>query len=304
MAFGTVVKYLVATTTCYVAAVAVLISAQQTWPRLPDLLESKLLWDCSSSDHAPSCLVRMQAVGNLFFRDGRSDRGEFWYRQAALRGDPVAMFHLAWVYEQKAQIAKRQSVQWVGMQVKYHDPPQHIDRRDFFKLTRKLDKRSVVAAKASDGFHRMAESWYRRSADLGFAPSMNNLAMLYSRSTLFSDRADLAREYLKAAHEIGNPIAGWNYLLTYPHEPGLPPIPTDPTQWREWTWTPTEGVRRQLARPILERTFAVAGGFSDTEHHGLRQSAKMGEPVTFKVKPLVSPALASNPEDDLRPDWQ
>lgn len=66
-----------------------------TWP---PLAEKSIEWTCGQV--TPRCIVRMRAMGHVWSQKDDLARAKRWYELAAVAGDPAAMFHLAWIYEE------------------------------------------------------------------------------------------------------------------------------------------------------------------------------------------------------------
>ncbi len=64
----------------------------------PIVAEVTLPFVCRQPDS--SCLVRYRALGHVWSSYGLTSRAQHWYEQGAEAGDPIAMFHLAWTYQE------------------------------------------------------------------------------------------------------------------------------------------------------------------------------------------------------------
>ena len=113
-----------------------------------------------------SCQVRMRALGHLWAVEGNLPRAMTWYERAARAGDVVSMFHLGWAYQEVAEarlVGVAQSIQANG--------PGTLPN------VQAPASESEMAAFNDAGVN--AVTWFRASAELGFAPGMNNLGEMY-----------------------------------------------------------------------------------------------------------------------------
>lgn len=98
----------------------------------PPFLEFTIRRDCPLSDPSEACLTRMRATGHVWSRRSDLEHAKYWYGCAAEHGNPVAMFHLAWIHE---ELALRDGAEFAGQE-------------------------------AGSDFE-LALAWYQRSADRG-----------------------------------------------------------------------------------------------------------------------------------------
>lgn len=265
--------------------VGVILLAAATIVASPWISEKKLEWDCPESEASPSedCVKRMRAAGHMWSGLSNLPNAEYWYRRGSKSGDPIAMFHLAWVYEEFAvEIAKTamtaaaKQLTTAPLDLK---PSEDFDPSDPTSLFKKFDFSPEYHA-----YIDQAEAWYRTSADSGFAPSMNNLAQIYSVNPLRKPAYESALKLHKAAAKAGNPIAQWNIGLTYSAGKGVKADPGEAANW--WTWIPGKQDKTQFASPVLERTRLFGTTMPRNLIKELRHNAQHAIPVTMKPRSL------------------
>jgi TPR repeat protein len=178
------------------------------------LAEKGIERDCK--ELSPTCLTRMRALGHWLSATGDGERALHWYRQAAEGGDAAAMFHVGWFHEVK-----------VGQAIE-------AAYLDIVKRAQSGELPEYAEPAASRENREAAENWYRRAADLGFAPAMNNLGGLQMREgTGKRDPAAAARLFTAAA-QAGNPVAGFNLSLMYYSGLGVRWDTAEADRWAEW----------------------------------------------------------------------
>ncbi len=241
----------------------------------------------------------MRAMGHIW-----SDRDDFetaalWYGRAARFGDEVAMFHLAWIYEEfqlKEFIQLREPIGESPQAPCY--TPRSIPTDDIDAMMIELQEmadetescepvRSQSMPTGKDRqwrYAELAEYWYRRSAAKGFAPSMNNLGQLYLSTT--GPRQDFvaAFQWHSAAAKSGNPVGHWNVGVAHLAGHGVEQSQAEAEKW--YTWFPDSNLQSQLASPILERTRLFGITLSDDDCISLRKSAEQGLSVTMRLEAL------------------
>lgn len=226
---------------------------------IPHLNEQVLRLTCG--EPTPRCLVRMRSLGHQWARHGAFDRAAAWYGRGAEAGDPIAMFHTAWAHEQ---------VFWAGFKAMIRAHQGDTAPED------------AVAAIMQD-FDRAAD-WYRRAAERGFPPAMNNLGQLYLSGVVGrTDQREAFRWHLAAA-QSGNPIAVMNVAIAYTAGQGVDPDPAAASAWS--TWQPTHVNKADLVEPTLERTHLFRTTVPEARRALIRAAAKSGEPVRLAVTPL------------------
>jgi len=258
-----------------VALVLFVVLGGGTFLAMPSIAETKLRWDCSDNTVDQACLNRMRAMGHI--RSGKGDlkQAQYWYAKAANRGDPIAMFHLARVHEEWA----------------YKDVERQLRRAAASLIAAVHPNVSATTGSPAEGGDRylagnenfaVAKEWYRKSADLGFAPSMNNLGNIYffGHGGL-QDRARAFDLYVRAA-KAGNPVATWNVSIAYNAGDGVSADPVEAEKWA--TWTPSADVTADLAEPTLARTRIFGVELPEKDRENLRATAKLGAPTSATLK--------------------
>lgn len=243
-------KIIVAFVALIAVAGAVLFGISQ-----PAVMEKIVEWTCDTPTER--CLVRMRALGHLWSRHGNIERAAHWYRKGADADDPLAMFHLAWALERN------------GIAETIHAASR--SRGTSIERSGQIDE---------------AAMWYRRAADVGFAPAMNNLGNLQEQGLLGSRNLGEAFRLYSAAAEIGNPVAAFNLSRAYGLGLGTARDASEAVRWSEWT--PLRFNPADLVEPTLERTYFSASELPLELRHKLRAVANSGPPATaiLKLGPL------------------
>ena len=198
----------------------------------PWIGEAVFHMNCTANDNSERCHERMRTIGHRFSAKGRMEDAFFWYAIGAERGDPKAMFHLAWMYERRAyrEVLGRSRPVVSG-----------TDRLpDIAKATR--------GSKDAE----MARQWYAKSAKKGYAPSMNNLGQLYFVG--LGGRKDPNRtfKWCLAAAKAGNPVARLNVANAYASGIG---VRANPMLAGTWMFRAVlDKSRPDMAEPTLTRT--------------------------------------------------
>ncbi len=200
--------------------------------------EKKLQYSCpESSEPSEDCLTRLRAMGHYwtsfgFLTDIKELRhAQYWYSRAANKGDKVAMFHLAWVYEQLAS--------------------ESAPVKTFAQVSNDL-KNNVTSA--PDKLSDAAIEWYKKSAEKGFAPAMNNIAVIYKhRANDEKYYRDLSYKWHLAAANAGNPMATIAMYTIFKAGDGVEKNEFYADNWKYWD--PKRADPLDLSSPTLERTF-------------------------------------------------
>ena len=251
----------------------------------PQLSEEMLEWDCPEAEASPSedCLKRIRAAGHVRSQLSHMPEAERFYLRGANAGDPIAMFHLAWVYEELASEFVKDRARQIAKQLSEErsskKPAQYRDQAESLSMLKKLALVSEYGA-----YSDQAVYWYKKSADLGFAPSMNNLAQIYAMNPLRKPQYNAALRLHKKAAKAGNPIAHWNIGMTYASGRGMKADPRKAEKW--WTWKPGEHDTAQFASPTLERTRLFGRRIPQKYVSELRHNAANDLPVTVKPRKL------------------
>ncbi len=236
------------------AVMAVLgIAAVTVYIAIPPFLEVMIGWDCPLSDPDEACQTRMRAVGHVQSKRGNLERAKYWYGRVAEQGNPIAMFHLAWVHEELA-----------------------------------LGDGEAMPGQEARSNLELAMAWYQRSADYGFAPSMNNIGQMYQSGRAGRQDHDTALGWHIAAARAGNPVGRLNVAMTYAAGHG---VARDPLEAADWTtWTPNADHAADLLEPTLARTRLFGSPLPAEDRERLRAGAKAGAPVqmTITMRPLAA----------------
>lgn len=125
--------------------------------------------------------------------------------------------------------------------------------------------------------------YFQMSADLGFAPAMNNLGQMYA----FGIGTDVDKEkafewYLRAA-KAGNPVAMANVRIAYAKGEGVPQDAAEAEKWKRLSLRNTN--ETDLAYPTLERTLLYGNPITPEQAKQFRAAAQKGEMVYFDVTP-------------------
>ena len=243
---------------------------------MPWIAEAKLHWECSGPKPGETCLTRMRVMGHVWSRKGDMAKAKDWYGQAAVGGDPQAMFHLAWIHEQAA----------------IEDTKEHF-RRMAEKLA-SADGGPIRVSSTSERGRRnidLAKEWYQKSADLGFAPSMNNLGQIYLYGLgRLQERGCVRPSYGRSKGRQSG--GGMDVAIAYSAGVGVDPDPAEVKKWR--TWTPPAEIMPDLLEPTLARTKLYGSTLTEAQRANLRATTELGEPATFVEKPMkADPSLPS-----------
>jgi uncharacterized protein len=168
--------------------------------QFPQITEAVLKTQCSMTAPDEGCRARMVSMGHIWALKGNLERAAVWYERATETGNPFAMFHLAWAYEQIGYRTFRLTLR----------VPDDPDRLAAFNDG--PDESVQLLVKAN---FQTAADWYRKAADKGFAPAMNNLAELYLSGMLGKRDLEEAFRLHLAGARAGNPIAAMNLVLAY-----------------------------------------------------------------------------------------
>jgi hypothetical protein len=243
-----------------VAAVTVLLN-------VPQIMEKSIEWTCSLTHPTDSCLVRMRAMGHVWSRKGDLARAEFWYARAAEGGDAAAMFHLAWVYEKAGEADRRAAMSAAADAARAGVPMQGPAAGDQMP---------------QGNFFRAAD-WYRKAAEKGFAPAMNNLGELYLAGAGVPQDPAAAFYWHLAGARAGNPVAAINTAVDFGMGRGVGADLAEAEKWRRLTKKPAA---TDLDDLTLERTKMFGAGVPSRERALLRAAADQKVQVTTEITPL------------------
>ncbi len=230
--------------------------------------ESVLKKECPITSIDPNCIVRWRAGGHLVSSGGIDEtienlqKAALWYQLAADKGDEESMFHLGWTYATIAYIARDS------------EPV-----RSFRDVAKDINA-GRTSVKPSDEYRKMAMEWYKKSAEKGFAPAMNNLAFFYEIGGSEEDRSEIFKWASKSA-SAGNPMG--TSLLEWALTDGVG-VERNEELAESWKfWNPKNSNPRDLLKPTLERTMLL-GLFADYSIcKTIRQAAKDGTPIAVHM---------------------
>jgi hypothetical protein len=258
----------------------------------PPAGELSIALTCRMEPPTPGCVERMRAMGHVWAQLGWMSRAIKWYGRAASEGDDTAAyFHLGWAYEQRGyrQIlpkmqAHEKAVEEAAAKVEAELKAQ-VDRGVTSMAELKVPEMPAIPDPNVREDFELAESAYRKAAERGFAPAMNNLGQLYTGGVFGSTRrADGAQWILRAA-EAGNPLGAINASLLYTDGMGVPRDTAQAARWGRWTGENTD--RRDLAYPTLEHTTMVLSGTSERPLvWQIRKTVETREPLNVTFRPM------------------
>ena len=231
---------------------AIIAAAGFLYGALPWINEINMAVTCS--EPSPSCLVRARAQGHVWSNRDDLDRARKWYAWGAEQGDSKAMFHLAWVEEDK------------GREILRRTPLFSVD-----------NERSKLTAEAELALAQAA-LWYRQSAERGFAPAMNNLGGLQAKGMGTSHDTRAAYQWYRAAAKAGNPVGVLNLASAYIDSE------TDGSVEAMSSWSeiaPWKAAPEDLQEPTFGRTLWKGDPLPYERREEMRQAAK-----TRAVMPL------------------
>ncbi len=146
-----------------------------------------------------------------------------------------------------------------------------------------------------------AKKWYRRSAENGFAPAANNLAVLYFNASGNDRDLRSAKIFLEQAAGDGNPVAAMNLMVLGDYVPSDRGGPSELVK----RFSPKDAAPSDLVEPTFGRTLRLFGKIPEAERAMMRAAAKQGDPVKqgapvkFGLRPLTpDPSLPTF--DDVR----
>jgi hypothetical protein len=198
---------------------------------LPAVMEQSFAWTCGTAT-TERCIIRMRGMGHVYSGKDNPERAAHWYRRGAEAGDPAAMFHLAWTLEERGLVQFRAAISDMAARRAADAPNQSVS------FSRSPFEEAIL--------------WYRRAADQGFAPAMNNLANLYEQSFLGSRNLDEGFRWYAMAARAGNPIGAFNLSAHYRDGLGVKRDIAEADKWSRWS--PENFARTDLSEPTLERT--------------------------------------------------
>lgn len=231
----------------------------------PTLAEKSIEWTCGTV--TPRCVVRMRGMGHVWSLKDDLPRAKRWYELAAAAGDPPAMFHLAWMYEQAG---------WDDFKAMLRDTAEH----------RRAGGAAGGEPSMSVANFLTAATWYRKSAERGFAPAMNNLGQL-SLSGLIGrrDPVEAFRWHLAAA-KLGNYPGSVNVSMAYRSGEGVAADPAEADRWATWRAPEKLDENTGIGDLTLSRSRVLTNTMPPRERAGVRIAAERREPLTLTLRPL------------------
>lgn len=238
-----------------VAVPVILGVALVTFPQINEVV---LKMTCSEENPTPTCVTRMRAMGHVWSLKHDLSRARDWYQRAAEHGDVQAMFHLGWIYEQWAL----------------------VDVTDYAK-----DIAANVASVPPEMQNfTLAADAYRKAANKGHAPAMNNLGELYFNGAIGQAWPEEGFRWILRAAEAGNPVAAMNVAMHYRSGWGVSANEGEAERWS--TWRGDKSNPPDLSEPTLERTTLQGQGLPPQIRDYVRHSVETHQPVTTTFRPL------------------
>jgi hypothetical protein len=242
------------------------------------ILKKILHWQCSLENPSDTCLIQIRNLGHLTSEKGDLVEAQYWYQMGANHGDPLAMFHLAWVYEKKTY------PNLFGAFKTYAEAGD-ITQSQLQELNNK---------KFQDLFS--AESWYKKSAQQGFSPSMNNLGILYlylpSDPYALSNKENKEIEedqkafyWVEGAAQVGNPVGQMNLAYALLTGDGLPQNLAEAEKWMNWT--PTSANSADFEESTLKRTRLGEGYLSGPIQSRIKDAIQVGKSIKWTFNEII-----------------
>jgi hypothetical protein len=254
---------------------AVLVAVVGVVAALPWLAELNAEWTCSHRVPSQTCVIAMRGMGHVWSQMHDLNRAKRWYARAAENGDTEAMFHLAWIYEQSAmtqeQASMRRQHDW-----EWSEQATNGGAEQRFSL--------ATANSGPETDIEFAEYWYRRSAERGFAPAMNNLGELYLGVPGLREDVYAAFDRHMAAARAGNPVGRINVGLAYQIGRGVEHDPAEADKWM--TWIPGATDTADLQEMTFARTKLFGSPLAPHDRALYRAAAAANEPLHHAFEPL------------------
>jgi hypothetical protein len=240
----------------------------------------------------PNCVQRMRAMGHVWAQIGWLDRAITWYGRAAAEGDDAeSYFHLGWAYEERAsrRIVPRMQAHQKAMeraaanvqaelQARFDVGHPNMTEAQISKM------QELPEPNVREDFER-AKGAYRKAAERGFAPAMNNLGQMYLSGVLGPARPEDGAALILRAAEAGNPLGAINAALIYNGGMGVPHDDSKAARWGQWSGERVNA--RDLVYPTLEHSrMVLAGNVEPQLLVSIREVAKRHIPLGAGFKPL------------------
>lgn len=231
----------------------------------PILAEVTLPFVCRQPDS--SCLVRYRALGHVWSSYGLTSRAQRWYEEGAEAGDPIAMFHLAWTYQNESEDRAMETLHELareGTGKAWAERWQERVTENLLSAPRHKRGEGIDLPTVLEAFDRAAHAvnpeltlalkWYGRAAQKGFTPAVNNLAVLYYNGIAGMKDSDAAGALLYGAAETSNPVATANFEYIDEKSDA-----SERQAWRRTVNYPAKSDAADLLNPTLDRTLYLKG---------------------------------------------
>lgn len=273
--------------TLAVVAIPVVVSAILVAPPTSELM---IALNCRSKPQTPNCIARMRAMGHVWAAWGSLDRAIYWYRRAVEEGDDTAsLFHLGWAYEQRGyrDLVERMQARQSALDEAAARARSQTDAAAGPPVEAPTMPKVNLPAGHED--FESAAAAYRKAANRGFAPAMNNLGSMYVSGVFGSAQRDEGAQWIIRAARAGNPLGAINAALLYTGGIGVPANPGEAIRWGQWNG---KGVNPgDLAYPTLEHTrMALSGDIEPRLLTAIREVSKRHIPLGMSFKPLQADA--------------
>jgi Sel1 repeat-containing protein len=196
-----------------IAGVAsLLVATFAAMAAFPQTGEKLIEMSCSMKQPDENCQRRMMAMGHTWSMKGDLARAREWYGRVADLGDAEAMFHVGWTYHTGTYGRLKEALE--GMRASNAEiTPERL--RD---------------ALQNDDI-RMADKWYGKAVEKGFASAMNNLGDIAASGLSGAQDFEKAFGWYLAAARAGNPVAAINVMLAYQTGQGIRQDETEAKKW-------------------------------------------------------------------------
>ena len=175
--------------------------------------------ECDLSEEI--CRGRMRAQAELFRGAGDESEARRVYRRLALADDVVAAFQLGWLHEE-AYLAKMGRLPLAT--APHPDTAKYASGVPTGEAWHQVLAEWDTPAALADAAERdrvLAYLWYRRAADAGFAPALNNIASMYQFGELGPVDEDRALSLYRRAATMRSPVAAANHDIILSHRSAL-----------------------------------------------------------------------------------
>ncbi len=247
------------------------IAAAVVFIAIPQAQEKYLEMTCSMTAPDAACQNDLVRMGHVWSERSQFERAIPWYARAAEAGDAAAMFHLAWTYQR------------IGINEPTAGQPDRLVSVFGAHGHMAGDAQEPPTQPAAPSSTEQAAYWYRKAAQQGYAPAMNNLGQLYLFGVLGARDFQEAMRWHLAAARAGNPIAALNVSLAYRTGMG---VPVDVTQARQWASLHVDQNSPDLEPVTLSRTLVYGSSVGAKIGATLRSAGALGEQIESSIDPL------------------